>query len=139
MSREHDPEIATRIAQHEMAFRTQSSVPEVTDGSGESEATFQKAPMETDAKKPGTFLPPPACWPEGWPSVESVSFKLFHQGWDQHEASPGAVRNQCKETDQASAALVTDLKQRGLLEGHPGGLGWRIRPHHLFSRQADGR
>ncbi len=113
MSREHDPEIATRIAQYEMAFRMQSSVPEVMDLSGESEATFKL--YGDDAKKPGTFAS--NCLLARRLAERGVRFiQLFHQGWDQHGGLPGGIRNQCKETDQASAALVTDLKQRGLLE-----------------------
>ena len=108
-----NPEIESRIAQYEMAFRMQSSVPEVMDLSGESEATFKL--YGDDAKKPGTFAS--NCLLARRLAERGVRFiQLFHQGWDQHGGLPGGIRNQCKETDQASAALVTDLKQRGLLE-----------------------
>ena len=108
-----DSEIQTRIAQYEMAFRMQSSVPEVMDLSGENEVTFKL--YGDDAKKPGTFAS--NCLLARRLAERGVRFiQLFHQGWDQHGGLPGGIRNQCKETDQASAALVTDLKQRGLLE-----------------------
>ena len=113
MARETDPEIATRIAQYEMAYRMQSSVPEVMDLSGESEATLDL--YGEDARKPGTFAA--NCLLARRLAERGVRFiQLFHQGWDQHGGLPGGIRQQCKETDQPSAALITDLKQRGLLE-----------------------
>ena len=111
--KELDPEIESRIAQYEMAFRMQTSVPDVTDLSDEPESTFEL--YGEDAKKPGTFAA--NCLLARRLTEKGVRFvQLYHQGWDQHGNLPKAIREQCKETDQASAALVLDLKQRGLLE-----------------------
>ena len=108
-----DAEIDTRIAQYEMAYRMQSSVPEVMDLSKEPESVF--ALYGPDAKKPGTFAA--NCLLARRLAERGVKFiQLYHQGWDQHGNLPAAIKVQCRETDQASAALVTDLKQRGLLE-----------------------
>lgn len=108
-----DPEITTRISQYEMAYRMQTSVPELTDISAEPAATFEL--YGEDAKKPGTF---------GWNCLlarrlceRGVRFvQLFHRGWDQHLELPKNIALQCGMTDQPTAALVQDLKQRGLLE-----------------------
>jgi hypothetical protein len=111
--RELDPEIESRIAQYELAYRMQSSVPEVTDFSRESEATF--ALYGDDARRPGTFAA--NCLLARRLAERGVRFiQLYHQGWDQHGGLPAGIRGQCKETDQASAALVLDLKQRGMLD-----------------------
>ena len=111
--KELDPEIESRIAQYEMAFRMQTSVPDATDLSDESESTF--ALYGEDSKKPGTFAA--NCLLARRLAERGVNFiQLYHQGWDQHDDLPKAIRGQCLETDQASAALVKDLKQRGLLE-----------------------
>ena len=111
--RELDPEIESRIAQYEMAFRLQSSVPEVTDLSGEPESTFEL--YGPDARKPGTFAA--NCLLARRLAERGVRFiQLYHQGWDHHGGLPAGIRNQCQETDQASAALVKDLKLRGLLD-----------------------
>ena len=108
-----DPALETRIAQYEMAFNMQQSIPEVTDLSDEPESTFKL--YGDDAKKPGTFAA--NCLLARRLAERDVRFiQLYHQGWDQHGGLPGGIRNQCRETDQASAALVTDLKNRGLLE-----------------------
>lgn len=108
-----DPEIATRIAQYEMAFRMQTSVPELTDISGESQLTFDL--YGSDAKKPGTYAY--NCLMARRLAERGVRFiQLFHRGWDQHAKLPKELAKRCKDTDQASAALVMDLKQRGLLE-----------------------
>ena len=108
-----DPEIATRIAQYEMAFRMQTSVPELTDISGESKLTFDL--YGSDAKQPGTYAY--NCLMARRLAERGVRFiQLFHRGWDQHTKLPKDLAKQCKATDQASAALVMDLKQRGLLE-----------------------
>ena len=108
-----DPEIDMRIAQYEMAFRLQTSVPEVVDTSKEPESVFEL--YGPDAKKPGTFAS--NCLLARRLAERGVKFiQLYHQGWDQHGNLPKGIATQCKETDQASAALVTDLKQRGLLE-----------------------
>lgn len=108
-----DAEIESRIAQYEMAFRMQASIPEVTDISGESEQVLQS--YGDDVKKPGSFAA--NCLQARRLAERGVRFiQLYHPGWDQHGGLPAGLRNQCKETDQASAALVKDLKQRGMLE-----------------------
>ncbi len=108
-----DPEIATRIAQYEMAFRMQTSVPELTDISSESQHTFDL--YGEDARTPGTFAH--NCLLARRLCERGVRFvQLFHRGWDQHLDLPKQIALQCKTTDQASAALVQDLQQRGLLE-----------------------
>jgi len=108
-----DPEIATRIAQYEMAYRMQTSVPEVTDLSKEPEHVFQL--YGEDARKPGTYAA--NCLLARRLAERGVRFiQIYHQGWDQHGDLPKQIRGQCLETDQASAALVLDLKQRGLLD-----------------------
>jgi uncharacterized protein (DUF1501 family) len=108
-----DPEIATRIAQYEMAFRMQSSVPELTDLSAEPEHVFDL--YGEDARKPGTFAA--NCLLARRLAERGVRFiQLFHRGWDHHGTLPKDIRKQCTATDQASAALVRDLKERGLLE-----------------------
>ncbi|TWU32030.1 DUF1501 domain-containing protein [Novipirellula artificiosorum] len=112
-SRELDPAIESRIAQYEMAFRMQSSVPEVTDFSDEPESTFDL--YGDDARKPGTFAA--NCLLARRLAQRDVRFiQLYHQGWDQHSNLPKQIVGQAKETDQASAALVKDLKRLGLLE-----------------------
>jgi uncharacterized protein (DUF1501 family) len=111
--RELDPEIESRIAQYEMAFRMQTSVPEVTDLSNESESVFKM--YGEDSRKPGTFAA--NCLLARRLAERGVRFiQVYHQGWDQHGDLPEGIRNQCQETDQASAALVRDLKQRGMLD-----------------------
>ncbi|MCI0620963.1 MAG: DUF1501 domain-containing protein [Acidobacteria bacterium] len=108
-----DPEIATRISQYEMAFRMQSSVPELADLSKEPEHVFNL--YGEDARKPGTFAA--NCLLARRLAERGVRFiQLFHRGWDQHGKLPRDLARQCKATDQASAALVVDLKARGLLD-----------------------
>ena len=108
-----DAEIESRIAQYEMAFRMQTSIPEVTDISGESEQVLKM--YGEDVKKPGSFAA--NCLQARRLAERGVRFiQLYHPGWDQHGGLPGGLRNQCRETDQASAALVKDLKQRGMLD-----------------------
>jgi hypothetical protein len=108
-----DPEISTRIAQYEMAYRMQSSVPELTDLSKEPERTFEL--YGADARKPGTFAA--NCLLARRLAERGVRFiQLFHRGWDQHVKLPAQIVGQCRDTDQASAALVEDLKERGLLD-----------------------
>ena len=108
-----DPEIATRIAQYEMAFRMQSSVPDLIDTSKETEATFQL--YGEDAKKPGTFAA--NCLLTRRLFEKGVRFvQLYHRGWDQHGGLPTNMPKQCHDIDQPQAALITDLKQRGMLE-----------------------
>jgi len=108
-----DPEIATRIAQYEMAFRMQTSVPELADLSKEPDSTFDL--YGPDSRKPGTFAA--NCILARRLAERGVRFiQLFHRGWDQHSNLPKQIRGQCLQTDQPSAALVQDLKQRGMLK-----------------------
>jgi hypothetical protein len=108
-----DPEIATRIAQYEMAFRMQMSVPELTDIKSEPESTYEL--YGPDSRKPGTYAA--NCILARRLAERGVRFiQLFHRGWDQHGNLPRDIRKQCLETDQPSAALVADLKQRGMLD-----------------------
>lgn len=108
-----DPEINTRIAQYEMAYRMQSSVPELTDLSKEPASTFELYGPES--KKPGTFAA--NCLLARRLAERGVRFvQLFHRGWDHHNNLPEKIVGTCKDTDQPAAALVQDLEQRGLLK-----------------------
>jgi hypothetical protein len=108
-----DPEIATRIAQYELAYRMQSSVPELTDVSSEPEHTFEL--YGADSKRPGSYAA--NCLLARRLVERGVRFvQLFHRGWDQHTSLPRQIVGQCADTDQASAALVIDLERRGLLD-----------------------
>jgi len=108
-----DPEIATRIAQYEMAYKMQASVPELTDFSDESEATL--ALYGPQVKEPGTFAY--NCLMARRLAERGVRFvQLMHAGWDQHGSLTTELYTQCKDTDQPSAGLIQDLKQRGLLD-----------------------
>jgi hypothetical protein len=108
-----DPEIATRIAQYEMAFRMQTSVPELTDLSKEPAGTFEL--YGEDARKPGTFAA--NCLLARRLAERGVRFiQLFHRDWDHHGKLPQDLPKRCRETDQAAAALVKDLKRRGMLD-----------------------
>jgi hypothetical protein len=112
-AQEMDPEIESRIAQYEMAYRMQASVPEATDVSDEPDETFEL--YGEDARKPGTFAA--NCLLARRLAEQDVRFiQLYHQGWDQHGNLPRGITAQCNETDRASAALVKDLKRRGLLD-----------------------
>jgi hypothetical protein len=108
-----DPETQTRISQYEMAFRMQTSVPELADLSSEPAGTY--AMYGEDARKPGTFANTALLARR---LVErGVRFvQIYHRGWDVHGSLPAVLPNQCKDVDQACWALVQDLKQRGLLE-----------------------
>lgn len=108
-----DPEIQTRISQYEMAFRMQSSVPELTDISQEPAHILDL--YGSDVKTPGTFAHS-ALLARRLVERGVRVIQLFHRGWDQHGALPYQLGNQCKDTDQPCAALVQDLKQRGLLD-----------------------
>ncbi|MBI5760558.1 MAG: DUF1501 domain-containing protein [Planctomycetales bacterium] len=108
-----DPEIATRITQYELAYRMQSSVPELVDVSNEPEHVFEM--YGPDSRKPGTFAA--NCLLARRMAERGVRFiQLFHRGWDQHTNLPKQITGQCRDTDQPSAALVRDLRQRGLLD-----------------------
>jgi hypothetical protein len=108
-----DPEIESRIAQYEMAYRMQTSVPDLMDLSKEPEHVFEM--YGPDSRKPGTYAA--NCLLARRLAERNVRFiQLYHRGWDQHNDLPRDIALQCKGTDQASAALVLDLKQRGLLD-----------------------
>jgi hypothetical protein len=108
-----DPETLTRIAQYEMAFRMQSSVPDLVDFSSESKATTDL--YGDEVKKPGTFAAS-ALLARRLVERGVRCVQILHRGWDQHGNLPTEIRAQCKDIDQASAALIHDLKARGLLE-----------------------
>jgi hypothetical protein len=113
LERHIDPEIETRIAQYEMAFRMQSSVPDLTDLGGEPAATF--AAYGPQSRVPGTFAA--NCILARRLAERDVRFiQLYHRGWDQHYNLPSDLRLQSHDIDQPGAALIRDLKQRGLLE-----------------------
>jgi hypothetical protein len=108
-----DPEVVTRIAQYEMAYRMQAAVPELADLSGEPEATFQRYGPES--RKPGTYAA--NCILARRLAERGVRFiQLYHRGWDQHSNLPAGIRSQCYDTDQPTAALLEDLKRSGLLD-----------------------
>jgi len=108
-----DPEINTKIQQYEMAYRMQTAVPEITDMSKEPESIVKLYGPE--CLVPGTYAA--NCLLARKLSENGVRFvQLYHQGWDGHNNLPGEIKGQCKDVDQASAALITDLKQRGLLD-----------------------
>ncbi len=108
-----DTEIASRIDHYEMAFAMQSSVPEVTDLSSEPQSVLSA--YGPDVAKPGTFAA--NCLLARRLAERGVRFiQLYHQDWDHHGGLPGALPKLCQETDQPAAALVMDLKRRGLLE-----------------------
>jgi hypothetical protein len=108
-----DPEVATRIAQYEMAYRMQASVPDLMDLSREPEAVFQM--YGPDSRKPGTYAA--NCLLARRLAERGVRFiQLYHRGWDQHNDLPRDLSLQCIGTDRPTAALIQDLKQRGLLD-----------------------
>jgi hypothetical protein len=108
-----DPDVTTRIAQYEMAFRMQASVPELTDLSKETPETFEM--YGPDSLHPGTYAA--NCILARRLAERGVRFvQLFHRGWDQHNNLPTEIRGQCLQTDQATGALIQDLKRRGLLK-----------------------
>lgn len=108
-----DPAVETRIAQYELAFRMQTSIPEATSIAGEPKHVLDM--YGPDVTKPGTFAA--NCLLARRLAERGVRFiQLYHPGWDQHGNLPNAIRTQCRETDQPSAALIRDLRQRGLLD-----------------------
>ena len=112
-ARHGDPETLNRIAQYEMAFRMQTSVPDLTNFGDESPATLDL--YGPDVKTPGSFAA--SCLLARRMAERNVRVvQILHRGWDQHGNLPGDHRLQCLDTDQACYALVTDLKQRGLLD-----------------------
>lgn len=120
-ARDGDPEIASRVAQYKMAFRMQASVPELTNLSGESAATFDR--YGPDSKKPGTFAA--NCLLARRLVERGVRFvQLYHRGWDQHNKLMSNIPKQCRDVDQPQAALVEDLAARGH-HGAASRSGWR--------------
>ena len=112
-AQEQDPEIQARISQYEMAYRMQTSVPDVVNVQGEPDYIFDMYGPES--RVPGTYAA--NCLLARRLAERGVRFiQLYHVGWDQHDNLPSHIRGQCYDTDQASAALVRDLKQRGMLE-----------------------
>ncbi len=108
-----DPEIVTRIRQYEMSYRMQASVPELTDLSKEPASTFEM--YGPDSRTPGTYAA--NCILARRMAERGVRFiQLYHMGWDHHEGVPRQLPPQCLDTDQPSAALIKDLKQRGMLD-----------------------
>jgi uncharacterized protein (DUF1501 family) len=113
LARGGDPETQARIAQYEMAFRMQASVPELVDISGESKSTLEM--YGEQATQPGTFAA--NCLLARRMAERDVRFiQVFHRGWDHHGSLPKNIRRQAREVDQPAWALVQDLKQRGLLD-----------------------
>ena len=112
-----DPEINARIAQYEMAYRMQASVPELTDLGGESKSTLALYGLDENGNHPtdGGFAR--NCLLARRMAERGVRFvQLMHRGWDQHGNLPRQIRGQCSDVDQPSAALIKDLKRRGLLD-----------------------
>ncbi len=108
-----DPEIVTRVAQYELAYRMQASVPELTDLSREPQSVLDL--YGPDVHKPGSYAG--NCLLARRLAERGVRFiQLYHMGWDQHGDLPAQIKSQCRDTDQPSAALVMDLKERGLLD-----------------------
>lgn len=109
----HDPETQARIDQYELAFRMQTAVPELADLSGEPASVFERYGPEST--KPGTYAA--NCILARRLAERGVRFiQLYHRGWDQHNDLPKHIQHQCYDTDQPSAALIGDLKERGMLE-----------------------
>lgn len=109
----HDPEILTRIEQYELAFRMQTTVPDLTDISDEPKHILDL--YGPDVHRPGTYAR--NCLLARRMAERDVRFiQLYHMGWDHHDNLPDHLTKQCRDTDQPSAALVADLKQRGLLD-----------------------
>ena len=108
-----DPDMLSRIRQHELAYRMQTSIPELMDLSSESDGTFQL--YGEAARQPGSFA---ACCLNARRLAERGvrNIQIFHRGWDAHGNLPKEHESQCKDIDQGSAALITDLKQRGMLD-----------------------
>ncbi len=108
-----DPETSTRISQYEMAFRMQMSVPDLVDVSKEPQHVLDS--YGPNVTKPGTYAA--NCLLARRLAERDVRcIQLFHMGWDHHGGLPNAIRGQCSDTDQPTAALIKDLKQRGLLD-----------------------
>ncbi|MGD9853325.1 MAG: DUF1501 domain-containing protein [Planctomycetaceae bacterium] len=113
LAEQSDPLIETRIAQYELAYRMQMSIPDVLNLSDEPEYVFEE--YGEDSKNPGTYAA--NCLLARRLAERGVQFiQLYHQNWDHHGGLPKAIQTQCRETDQATAALIRDLRRRGLLD-----------------------
>ena len=128
-----DPEILTRVAQYELAYRMQSSVPELTDLSGEPSSVLDL--YGPDVQKPGSYAA--NCLLARRLAERGVRFiQLYHMGWDQHTNLPAQIRLQCRDTDQPSAALDSRPEAAWSARRHAGDLGRRVRPDDLLARAA---
>ena len=108
-----DPETGTRIAQYEMAYRMQASVPELTDLADEPDSVFER--YGPDSRKPGTFAA--NCLLARRLAERDVRFiQLYHRGWDMHDRLPPRIKVQARDVDQPQAALIQELKERGMLD-----------------------
>ena len=108
-----DPETGTRISQYEMAYRMQASVPELTDLSDEPDSVFER--YGPDSRKPGTFAA--NCLLARRLAERDVRFiQLYHRGWDMHDRLPPRIKVQARDVDQPQAALIQELKERGMLD-----------------------
>lgn len=113
LAQEPDPQLETRIAHYELSYRMQNSIPEATNFGDEPDHVLDS--YGPDARNPGTFAA--NCVLARRLAERGVRFiQLYHQGWDHHGGLIGGIKTQCRETDQPSAALVRDLKQRGMLD-----------------------
>ena len=131
-----DPETNARIEQYEMAYRMQASVPELMAIDDEPDSTFEL--YGPDARTPGTFAA--NCILARRLAERDVRFiQIYHRGWDQHANLPKDLPNQCRDIDQPCAALLKDLKQRGLLDDTLVIWGGEFEAHRLLSGAADHR
>ena len=131
-----DPETGTRISQYEMAYRMQASVPELTDLSDEPDSVFER--YGPDSRKPGTFAA--NCLLARRLAERDVRFiQLYHRGWDMHDRLPPRIKVQAKDVDQPQAALIQELKERGMLDDTLVIWGGEFGPHHLLPGPADRR
>ena len=132
-----DPEIQSRIAQYEMAYRMQTSVPELTDISDEPQSMFWTC-MATKSKTPGTFAA--NCLLARRMAERGVRFtQIFIRQWDQHGNLPNDIRRQCGIIDQPCAALIQRSEATRHAGRHAGDLGWRVRTDDLLSGRSDQR
>ncbi len=136
LAQQKDPVIENHIAQYEMAFRMQASVPEATDVSDEPESVLKM--YGNDVKEPGTYAA--NCLLARRLAERGVRFiQLYHRDWDAHAHLPNSIRHQARVTDQPSAALIKDLEAARPARRHPRHLGRGIRPHQLLPGQDDCR
>ena len=132
----HDPEISTRISQYELAFRMQASVPDLTNLKTEPKAILDL--YGPDVTRPGSYAA--NCLLARRLCEKGTRFvQLFHMGWDHHGNLPNAIRGQCRDIDQPTAALLQDLEAARPLRRNARRVGRRVRAHGVFARDADGR